>query len=117
MSAKYDFSLGQGTDVDLPFVLKDATGAAMNLTGFKARMQLRKSLWDAEAVDTLTTENGRIAIEGEAGRVVCNFPNQVTETYPAQVLLYDVEIVDASERVTRIVHGQVTVTPEVTKVE
>lgn len=115
-SAKYDFCLGQGTDLTLPFLLKDSAGTPLDLTGFQARMQLRQTYYDAEAIDTLTTDNGRIAIEAGEGRVSCSFPNSVTERYPAQKLLYDLELVEPSGTVRRIVHGTVSVTPEVTKV-
>lgn len=116
MSAKYDFSLGQGTDVDLPFLLKDSSGEAIRLEGYKARMQLRATFYDVEAIDTLTTENERIRIEPDEGRIVCNFPNRVTEGYPVQKVLYDLELVEPSGSVRRIVHGQINVTPEVTRV-
>lgn len=116
-SAKYDFCLGQGTDVDLPFVLRDASGQALNLTGYKARMQMRRSIYDKDAVDTLTTENGRIRIDHEEGRITCTFPNAQTESYPAQTLVYDLEVVEPDNRVKRVVGGRITVTPEVTRIE
>lgn len=117
MSARYDFCLGQGTDLTLPFLLKDATGTPLKLTDFAAQMQLRRSLWDADAVDTLTTNNGRIEIEASAGRVLCIFPNAATAKYPAQKLVYDLELVEPAQTIKRIVHGEITVTPEVTKVD
>lgn len=93
MSAKYCFTIDQGTDLRVPFVLKNADGSAVDLTGCTVRMQLRKSYYAEEAVDTLTTDNGRIVITPLEGRFELNFPNKITESFPVQTLIYDVELV------------------------
>ena len=115
-SAKYCFSIEQGTDLRVPFVLKDSEGMPLNLDGCAFRMQMRKSLYDLDAVDTLTTANGRIVCEPAAGRFELIFPNDVTEAYPVQALLYDIELVTAGSEVRRIVEGRIKVLPEVTRV-
>lgn len=59
MSAKYCFQIDQGTDLRVPFVLKNADGTLVDLTGCAVRMQLRKNFYADEAVDTLTTDGSR----------------------------------------------------------
>lgn len=117
MSAKYNFCIEQGTDLRVPFVLKGSDGNAMDLTGCQVRMQLRKSFYAEEAVDTLTSDDGRIVITPAEGRFELIFPNAVTETFPVQALLYDIELVSAGGEVRRIVEGKATVSPEVTRVD
>lgn len=115
MSAKYCFAIDQGTDLRVPFVLKNADGSTVDLTGCAVRMQLRKSYYADEAVDTLSTENGRITMSPSEGRFELVFPNSVTEGYPVQTLVYDIELVSSGGEVRRIVEGRASVTPEVTR--
>ena len=117
MSAKYCFTIDQGTDLRVPFVLKSADGTLVNLTGCAVRMQLRKNFYADEAVDTLSTENGRITMSPSEGRFELVFPNDVTAGYPVQTLVYDIELVSSGCEVRRIVEGRASVTPEVTRVE
>ena len=89
----------------------------IDLTDCSVRMQLRKSYYAEEAVDTLTTDNGRISITPLEGYFELNFPNKITESFPVQTLIYDIELVTRGGVVRRIVEGKVTVLPEVTRVE
>lgn len=116
ISAKYDFEIEQGTDVSVPLILKDKDGGVIDLTGYKARMQMRQQIASPEAVDTLTTENDRIEIDGTNGKITLHFTHEVTETYPAASLVYDVEIVSPGNLVTRILKGKVKILGEVTRV-
>lgn len=117
MSAKYNFCIEQGTDLKVPFVLKNADGTLVDLSGSTVRMQLRKSYYAEEAIDTLTSANGRIFLAPAEGRFELNFPNKITEAFPVQTLLYDIELVSAGGEVRRIVEGKITVQPEVTRVD
>lgn len=114
--AEYDIKLDQGSDFLITFVLKDSAKKPINLTGYKVAMQIRKSATSAEAVDTLTTENGRIDVVPLEGRIVLKFPHSVTESISASTYVYDVEIISADDRITRILRGRVYVSAEVTRV-
>lgn len=116
MPATYNFELPQGTDLTVPFVLKTKEGV-LDLTGYTAAMQVRQNARSETAIDTLTTENDRIVIDSSEGRVKCVFPHAVTETYPAQSLVYDIEIISPGGLVTRFVEGRINVSAEVTRVE
>lgn len=115
MTAQYSFTLNQGTDLSVPFVLKNKDQTPVDLSGSKIAMQLRKFTSDSEAIDTLTTANDRIKIEPEKGRFVCIFPHENTEKYPVIDLVYDIELVSSGGLITRIVEGSITVIPEVTR--
>lgn len=116
MAVTYNFTIAQGTDLTVPFLLSDSSGAALDLTEFTAAMQLRVQVKSAEAVDTLTTENGRIQIDPEVGKITCFFPHGVTEKYPARPLVYDLEIISPGDQITRVVQGKIAVSAEVTRV-
>lgn len=112
----YNFCIPQGTDLTVPFVLTDSTETPIDLQGYTAAMQLRVQINAAQAVDTLTTENGRITITPDTGQITCTFPHEQTETYPAKTLVYDLEITSPADEITRVVQGKVVVNPEVTRV-
>lgn len=116
ISAKYDFEIEQGTDVLVPLILKDSEGAVIDLTGYKARMQMRHLITSSDAIDTLTTENDRIKIEPNLGKITLIFRNQITEKFPIGSFVYDVEIVSPSGFVTRILKGKIKILGEVTRV-
>lgn len=62
--AKYDFSIPQGTDLSVPFLLKDSEGTPVRLEGFSVRMQLRRFVTASDVIDELSTENGRVTLDG-----------------------------------------------------
>ena len=115
-TAFYNISLNQGSSYTLPIVLKDGEGQAIDLTGFSAAMQVRIVPEAEEYIDELTTENGRIVIFAEAGRLELSFPHEVTEKYPAGQFFYDIEIASAGDEVTRVLQGRLLVNAEVTRV-
>lgn len=114
--AKYDFCINQGADILLPILLKDSSDSVIKLNGFKVRMQIRQYKHSETAIDTLTTENGRIVLDPEEGKFTLKFPNEVTAHYPAVKAVYDIEIVSAEGKVTRILEGTVFISREVTRV-
>ena len=116
MTATYSFSINQGSDVSLPIILKDCSGNVLDLTGYSVAMQIRKFKSSADAIDTLETSDGRIALEAEAGKFTLSFPHQITETYPVGKLVYDIEIESGGGEITRVLEGTISVSGEVTRV-
>lgn len=116
-SSVYNFEMNQGSDYTIPLRLQDSTGTAINLSGYSARMQLRRTAGACAAIDELSSDgdDARILIEAEEGRLKLRFPNAVTEKYPAASLVYDVEIKSPSGDITRILQGAITVSAEVTR--
>lgn len=79
-------------------------------------MQIRSRVFSKEAIDTLTSKSGRLVIDANEGRITAKFPHSITETYPAQTLVYDIEITSAENEITRILQGKIIVSAEVTRV-
>lgn len=116
MAAVNHFNIDQGADCIIHFSLKDKRGA-IDLTGYSAAMQIRRYTFSQEAVDTLTTCNGRLSIDAEAGRITATFPHDITEKYPPDTMVYDIELESDTGEITRIIEGKVRVSPEVTRVK
>lgn len=113
MAADFDFELDQGADWVIPIELYDAEDNQMDLSGFTARMQIRASAGSGKVSDELTTENGRLSIEG--GTITARWPNAVTTAMSAGRYVYDLEIVSADGLVARVLEGNFILHREVTR--
>lgn len=94
----------------------------VNLTGYKARMQIRETLPDDDILVTLTTENGGITITEITGLVDLVISAADTAAldidFDVAQWVYDLEIYDDTVSpvyVERIAEGTVVVFPEVTR--
>lgn len=113
MASSYEICIDQGTDVTIPFELYDAEDKPLDLSGYKARMQVRQSAGSLTVIDELTTENGRLFISG--GTITAKWPNDKTTALKAGRYVYDIEIVSAGDEVSRILEGDYVLRREVTR--
>lgn len=86
----------------------------MNLSGYTARMQVRKDIDASAVLIELTTSNGRIAITPSTGVVTLSLDASTTASL-TKGGVYDLEIVSASGNVTRVIEGQVVLKRNVTR--
>lgn len=116
----------QGTTWELFLTLKNPDGTPMNITGYTFRGQFRTSYQAAEKTDFVCG----IVSAGE-GRMSVSAAEQVTSGTAAYkesinaaklgiykgagVYVYDIEMVDVSGRVSRLLEGKLYVDPEATK--
>ncbi len=91
---------------------------AWDLTGYTARMQVRKYVESAVPVIELTTTNAggynRITLGGTAGTIQLFLRAEDTRQI-TQSGFYDLEIISPSNEVDRILEGTFTLSPEVTR--
>ena len=93
-----------------------STGQPVNLTGFSAAMQIRRTPADATALVSLTSAvNGGLVIEGTAGRVRIEIPASTTATLTPGRYVYDLVLTDLSSKKKRLVEGVVIVDAGVTR--
>jgi hypothetical protein len=86
-----------------------------DLDGFTARMQVRRTVTPpATLLVELTTENGRIEIVAEDGRIILIMSAAVTAGITSSGV-YDLEIVSLEGVVSRVVQGSFTLSEEVTR--
>ncbi|ADU36235.1 hypothetical protein [Variovorax paradoxus] len=90
-------------------------GVPVDLTGCTARMQIREKLAAPSVLVDLTTENGGILLGGSTGAITMRIEAAVTAAYAWRSGIYDLEIIFADDTVRRLMHGSVSVSPEVTR--
>ncbi len=88
-------------------------GEPYDLTGAHARMQIRKKRTEPVLIEADDT-NGKIALGGTAGTVVVTLADEDTDLLDLKSAAYDLEIEFADGRVTRLMQGKVTVSPNIT---
>ena len=110
----YNFTCEAGSTWKRSVSIKDSAGALMNLTGYTARMQVRRRIESTSVLIELTTTNGAITVSPTLGRL--NLVLTATQTATlSQSGVYDLEIVSSGGEVTRMLEGQFIVKPEVTR--
>jgi adenine-specific DNA-methyltransferase len=87
--------------------------ASVDMTGMTARMQLRRTYNSPSPLISLTTENGRIAINVAQGSITLNITAADTTMLTGSGV-YDLELVNSTV-VNRILEGSYSVCAEVTK--
>jgi len=109
-----DFLMPKGSTFSRTLTWK-ISGSAVNLTDYTARMQARASVTSATVVLDLTTANSKIVLGGTAGTITLTLSAADTAAVTQSSLAYDLELVSAGGVVTRLVEGQIVLTPEVTR--
>jgi hypothetical protein len=122
---RYDITMWQGATFGLTITVQTANGSAQNLTDYSARMQIRSAYGSGSITESLTTSNGEItitaangtlALELSAARTANIFVDLNTTTKPPKTLyVYDLELVDSSNVVSKLIYGDVIVCGEVTR--
>jgi hypothetical protein len=109
----YNFTINQGETFSKLITWRDSAGALINLTGYTARMDLRRKATDTTSLLSLTTANSRIVLGGALGTITLAI--SATETaLLTGVYVYDLEMVNGSN-VKRLLQGQIEIDLEVTK--
>lgn len=114
MAAVFKLEVDQGTDTAIPFTLYQDDGVTeLDLTGYTARMQVRQDIDSSGTLLSLTTENSGISISG--GTVTIQLAAAATTAMTVYQGQYDLELIDASSKVERIVQGPFCLNREVTR--
>lgn len=102
---------GASFDYNLTWLLN---GTAVNLTGYSARMQVRETYDAHTAVLSLVSGTG-ITLGGTSGSILLEASATTTAGVPSGQYVYDLELVTGGGYVTRLLEGNFTVDPEVTR--
>jgi hypothetical protein len=111
----YNATIDQGATWSVVVTYKDSTGAAINLTGYTAAMQVRQQYSSADADLTLTSPSNGIVITPLTGVVTITMTAAQTAALEEGYYVYDVELTSGTYK-DRLIQGQLTVAPEVTRV-
>ena len=107
----YNLVIDQGSDFALDLVIKQS-GTALNLANYSGRAQLRTSVSasSASASFSVTVTNAA------NGALKMQLPAATSSGISAGQYVYDLEIFTANDSIVkRIIQGDVTLTPEVTR--
>jgi hypothetical protein len=117
MSQYEDFTVDQGTDFSIKLELVEKDGTKKDLTGYSAAAQIRKSYSssDSDAV-TFSTQ---FEAPRSTGILNLTLTNTQTDAMKSGRYVYDVEISSEDSAsntiIERILEGQITVSPSVTR--
>ena len=114
-AAIHNITIEQGATFVFNLTWKDSLGSPVDLTGYKARMQVRTKHSAPVALLDLSTDEGSITLGGATGQINCRAEATETTGMPAKTGVYDLELEDITGFVTRLVEGEATITPEVTR--
>lgn len=110
MAIYSNLTIDQGSTFKADIDVTDSDGDALNLSGYTVAGQLRKNYSSSTSTDftasVTSTTNGTIRISLSATQ---------TNGLKAGRYVYDVEITSSTGEVTRVLEGQVEVTPGVTR--
>lgn len=120
-AGKYDLSLEQGVTFRLRVTISTGTPpVAVNLTGYTARLQMRAAA-AASSPPILTLDSATappatgLVLGGAAGTIDVLVSATDTDAIAATKAVYDLEIYAPNGDVTRVLKGNVTFDPEVTR--
>jgi len=114
-AAKVDLYIEQGSTFEHKFTWKDGNGDPIDLTGYAAKMQIREKKGAVDVLLELSTSNSMITLGGTAGTIELVISATDTAAITWKKAVYDLELVSATNKVTRLTEGNVTVSFEVTK--
>ena len=110
MAAVSNLYIDQGADFSTTISLTDSNGNILSLTGYSAIAQIRKTYGSSTIAATFGT-----ALAAATGQITLSLTDTVTGAIDSGRYVYDVLITDSSGDKTRILEGQATVTPSVSR--
>jgi len=111
MAVYSNIVIDQGADYSASIDVTDSDGDNIDLSGYTAAGQIRKTYSSSTAVDFTVA----VASPASAGVLNISLSNTQTNAMKAGRYVYDVEITNSGGVKTRVLEGQVEITPGVTQ--
>ena len=108
MATKVNLVVDQGTTFTTSITFNDENGNTINFSTYSGAAQMRKHFTSSNSTSfsVSLTSNGVVTLSLTANQT----GNLVAGRY-----VYDLEVTDASNQISRLIEGVVTVTPNVTR--
>jgi hypothetical protein len=108
MATKVNLVVDQGTTFTTSITFNDENGNTINFSTYSGSAQMRKHFTSSNSTSfsVSLTSNGVVTLSLTANQT----GNLVAGRY-----VYDLEVTDASNQISRLIEGIVTVTPNVTR--
>mgnify|MGYP003337507903 CR=1 FL=1 len=120
----YNIELMPGDTFSLNLTVKNSSGSLRNLSGHTAAMQIRPSYSSNTVTESLSTANGEISINTSSSTVSLTLSAARTAAInvdmnagmpPRTRYVYDLELTDSANTVSKLMYGEVIVYGEVTR--
>lgn len=105
-----NLTVDQGSTFNTTVTVAEATGGDISLEGYTARAQIRKTYTSSTALDFYVE-----ITDPENGVIAMKLDSAASGSLRAGRYVYDLEIISPSEDVTRVIEGQLEVTPRVSR--
>ena len=102
--------IDQGTDFSITVDVTDTSGSALNMSGYSASAQIRKTYGSSTVSSTFST-----SIAEGTGQVTLSLTDTQTTALESGRYVYDLNVTSGGGQTTRVVEGQAIVTPGVTR--
>jgi|TARA_B100001094_G_scaffold327456_1_gene385698 hypothetical protein len=102
--------IDQGTDFSITVDVTDTSGGALNMSGYSAAAQIRKTYGSSSVSSTFST-----SIAENTGQVTLSLTDTQTTALESGRYVYDLNVTSGGGQTTRVVEGQAIVTPGVTR--
>ena len=115
--ASVDYLLPQGSDIQLDFQFIIGTlsaGTPLDMTGYTGRMQMRLAT-DAVILDLTTANGGFVLTDAVNGKFALIISAADTEALNPLSGVYDIEIITAAGKISRMLEGDMAFSREVTR--
>ena len=110
MGTKVNLVVDQGATFQTTINLTDDNGDLVDLTGYEGAGQIRKHYTSSSAAANIA-----ITLGDANGTITLSMSANTTANLVAGRYVYDVELTDTSNTISRVIEGIVTVTPQVTR--
>lgn len=110
-----NFTLFQGSTFEKEITWKDSAGTIIPISGYSARMQIRKSYDSVSFLSELTVLNGKVTVDSLNNKFILSIPDSETSTFTPGVYVYDFETISPTGKVKKLLKGKITIYPEATK--
>ena len=115
LAGRYNIICDQGSTFQRVIEIKDTDGTIFPLTGYTARMQIRREVDASATLMELTIANGRIVVYGALGTIELKLSASETASITRSGY-YDLEIVKtATGEVQKVLRGEFRLEKEVTR--
>lgn len=112
MANYVELYIDQGSDWNSVINLTDdIDNSSVNIFGYSVRSQIRRSYYSTNPSANITCT----VTDFTTGEITLSLTNQETANIKAGRYLFDVETINNSNTVTRILEGIITILPNVTK--
>lgn len=111
----YDITIEQGATFTLNLRWLDSEGTPIDITGYTARMQVRRKYSDKTSVLSLTSQDNEIILGDSLGTIDVTASDEKTAAINIKAGVYDLELETPSGDVVRLVQGTAVISPEATK--